>query len=96
MSQAIAPVACKPWALNGLSERLIASHYENNYGAAVRSFNAIRRSCLCLLRVRLPRRLWGLTAALRERGFDAKYIRGGLSAWYAAGGERALKPRHDA
>ena len=36
----------------------------------------------------------GVTAALRERGFDAKYIRGGLSAWYAAGGERALKPAH--
>ena len=35
----------------------------------------------------------GVTAALRERGFDAKYIRGGLSAWYAAGGERALKPQ---
>jgi len=35
----------------------------------------------------------GITAALRERGFDAKYIRGGLSAWYAAGGERALKPQ---
>jgi Fe-Mn family superoxide dismutase len=31
-----------------------------------------------------------VTAALRERGFDAKYIKGGLSAWYAAGGERAL------
>jgi Fe-Mn family superoxide dismutase len=34
----------------------------------------------------------GVTAALRKRGFDAKYIRGGLSAWYAAGGARALKP----
>jgi Fe-Mn family superoxide dismutase len=34
-----------------------------------------------------------VTAMLRERGFDAKYIRGGLAAWYAAGGERALKPR---
>ena len=32
-----------------------------------------------------------VTAELRERGFDAKYVRGGLSAWYAAGGERALK-----
>jgi Fe-Mn family superoxide dismutase len=32
-----------------------------------------------------------VTAALRERGFDAKYVRGGLSAWYAAGGKRALK-----
>ncbi len=38
----------------------------------------------------------GVTAALRERGFDAKYIRGGLSAWYAAGGARALKPQSDA
>ena len=32
-----------------------------------------------------------LTARLRERGFDAKYVRGGLAAWYAAGGQRALK-----
>ena len=36
----------------------------------------------------------GVTAALRERGFDAKYLRGGLSAWYASGGDRALKPAH--
>ena len=42
MGQPIVPIACKPWALNGLSERLIVSHYENNYGAAVRSLNAIR------------------------------------------------------
>ena len=42
MRQSIAPIPCKPWALNGLSERLIASHYEHNYGAAVRSLNAIR------------------------------------------------------
>jgi Fe-Mn family superoxide dismutase len=35
----------------------------------------------------------GVTAALRDRGLDAKYLRGGVSAWYAAGGERALKPR---
>ena len=40
--QHVAPIACKPWALNGLSERLIVSHYENTYGAAVRSLNAIR------------------------------------------------------
>ncbi len=41
MDQRIVPIACKPWALNGLSERLIASHYENYYGAAVRSLNTI-------------------------------------------------------
>jgi superoxide dismutase, Fe-Mn family len=37
----LAPIGCKPWMLNGLSERLIVSHYENDYGAAVRSLNAI-------------------------------------------------------
>jgi Fe-Mn family superoxide dismutase len=42
MSHSLAPIGCKPWALNGLSERLIVSHYENDYGAAVRSLNAIR------------------------------------------------------
>jgi len=29
---------------------------------------------------------------LRERGFDARYVRGGLSAWYAAGGPRVMRP----
>jgi Fe-Mn family superoxide dismutase len=42
MRHHIAPIACKPWALNGLSERLLVSHYENDYAAAVRSLNAIR------------------------------------------------------
>ncbi len=32
-----------------------------------------------------------VTAELRERGFDARYVRGGLSAWWAAGGRRALR-----
>lgn len=33
-----------------------------------------------------------VTRALRERGFDARFIRGGVSAWYAAGGPRVLRP----
>jgi Fe-Mn family superoxide dismutase len=33
-----------------------------------------------------------VTRALRERGFDARFIRGGVSAWYAAGGARAMRP----
>jgi len=36
-----APLPFKPPRLNGLSERLLASHYENNYGGAVRRLNAI-------------------------------------------------------
>jgi Fe-Mn family superoxide dismutase len=42
MNQHITPIPCKPWTLNGLSDRLIVGHYENIYGPAVRSLNAIR------------------------------------------------------
>ena len=37
----LAPIFCRPWLLNGLSQRLIESHYENNYGGALRRLNAI-------------------------------------------------------
>jgi Fe-Mn family superoxide dismutase len=33
-----------------------------------------------------------VTKTLIERGFDARFLRGGVSAWYAAGGARGLKP----
>jgi len=32
MKQQIAQIGCKPWTLNGLSDRLIVTHYESNYG----------------------------------------------------------------
>ncbi|WP_259461569.1 superoxide dismutase [Paraburkholderia fungorum] len=35
------PLACNPARLAGLSEKLIVSHYENNYGGAVKRLNAI-------------------------------------------------------
>jgi len=54
MGQHIAPITCKPWSLNGLSERLIVSHYENTYGAAVRSLNAIRDTLNALDLVAAP------------------------------------------
>jgi Fe-Mn family superoxide dismutase len=38
---AIRPLLFKPHRLNGLSERLLVSHYENNYGGALRRLNAI-------------------------------------------------------
>jgi superoxide dismutase, Fe-Mn family len=34
-------IYCRPWLLNGLSLKLIESHYENNYGGALRRLNAI-------------------------------------------------------
>ena len=42
MPQAITPIAVRPWTLNGLSERLLVSHYEHHYGSAVRTLNAVR------------------------------------------------------
>ena len=42
------PIAFKPPRLKGLSARLIASHYENNYGGAVRRLNAIRADLAAL------------------------------------------------
>ena len=35
------PLGCNPSGLKGLSEKLIVSHYENNYGGAVKRLNAI-------------------------------------------------------
>ncbi len=41
MTYAMKPLACEPTRIKGMSERLIVSHYENNYGGAVSRLNAI-------------------------------------------------------
>lgn len=41
MRYQIAPLFCRPWTLNGITPRLIESHYENNYGDALIRLNAI-------------------------------------------------------
>src|SRR5258706_9773596 len=41
MKYQITPISTRPWLLNGLSPRLIESHYENHYGGALRRLNAI-------------------------------------------------------
>jgi len=41
MTYTIAPLFCRPWTLNGIPARLIESHYENNYGGAVRRLNEL-------------------------------------------------------
>ncbi len=41
MTYAMKPLACEPTQIKGMSERLIVSHYENNYGGAVNRLNAI-------------------------------------------------------
>ena len=60
MLQEIAPIAVRPSTLNGLSERMVVSHYENTYGNAVRTLNAVRRELAALDAETPPYRLGGL------------------------------------
>ena len=41
MRYKLKPIQCRPWTLSYLSVKLIESHYENNYGGALRRLNAI-------------------------------------------------------
>ena len=43
MQYPVAPLFCRPWTLNGISPRLIESHYEHNYGGAVARLNALSK-----------------------------------------------------
>lgn len=42
MTYAMKPLGCEPARLDGLSAKLIDSHYRNNYGGAVKRLDAIR------------------------------------------------------
>jgi superoxide dismutase, Fe-Mn family len=41
MTYSMKPLSCNPARIKGMSERLIISHYENNYGGAVKRLNLI-------------------------------------------------------
>ena len=41
MRYSLKQIQCRPWTLSYLSVKLIESHYENNYGGALRRLNAI-------------------------------------------------------
>jgi len=54
------PLKFDPAKLQGFSERLIRSHWENNYGGAVKALNAIERRLAAMLRERdLPPYIYG-------------------------------------
>lgn len=57
------PLPFKASALNGLSERLITSHHENNYGGAVRNLNRVEQELSQINKDTPPL----VVAALRER-----------------------------
>ena len=54
MTYSTKPLSCDPTKLSGLSEKLIQSHWENNYGGAVRRLNAIAAQLMELDFARAP------------------------------------------
>ena len=64
----VRPLLLKPQWMNGLSERLLVSHYENNYGGALRRLNAIR--------ARLAALDWARTLSLLASAFGIALFAG--------------------
>ena len=62
-NHAIEPLPFRPSSLTGLSERLITSHHENNYGSAVKNLNRVEAELLGLRAETPP----FVVAALRDR-----------------------------
>jgi Fe-Mn family superoxide dismutase len=48
MKYRLKQIHCRPWVLGGMSLKLIESHYENNYGGALRRLNAIAEQLAAL------------------------------------------------
>lgn len=54
------PLSFDPAKLNGLSEKLIKSHWENNYGGSIKALNAVERKLDALLEEKdLPPYIYG-------------------------------------
>jgi uncharacterized protein DUF1259 len=64
MPYSMKPLACDPARVKGMSERLIISHYENNYGGAVKRL--WRQGCRLYQRVHGHDRLVQCAPALRR------------------------------
>jgi Fe-Mn family superoxide dismutase len=66
MPFSVVPLPFKPHRLDGLTDRLIVSHYENNYGGAVRRLNAIEG--------RLARLDWASTPVFEVNGLKREEL----------------------
>ncbi|HEY8413329.1 MAG TPA: Fe-Mn family superoxide dismutase [Pyrinomonadaceae bacterium] len=54
------PLSFDPAKLKGLSEKLIRSHWENNYGGAVKALNAVEQHLAAMLKIKdLPAYMYG-------------------------------------
>lgn len=75
----VVPLPFSPGALSGLSERLITSHHENNYGGAVRNLNRVERELSSIDKETPP----VVIAALRERELTFRNSKSLHEAYFA-------------
>lgn len=73
------PLPFQPASLNGLSERLITSHHENNYGGAVKNLNRVEQELAKLSPDTPP----FVVAALRERELTFRNSKSLHEAYFA-------------
>ncbi|HEJ9827537.1 TPA: Fe-Mn family superoxide dismutase [Pseudomonas aeruginosa] len=73
MDLQLRPLSIDPAALNGLSQRLISSHYDNNYTGAVKRLNAIRQQ--------LSQLDWPSTPVYVINGLKREELIAANSAW---------------
>src|SRR5207237_4015593 len=82
------PLPFAPGALNGLSERMMASHHENNYGGAVKNLNRVEQELSHITAETPP----FLVTALRERELTFRNSKTLHEAYFAnlgGGGRRS-------
>lgn len=78
-NHAVVPLPFAPGSLNGLSERMITSHHENNYGGAVRNLNRAEQELSRITTDTPP----FVVAALRERELTFRNSKALHEAYFA-------------
>lgn len=75
----VVPLPFAPGSLNGLSERMISSHHENNYGGAVRNLNRVEQELSQITADTPP----FVVAALRDRELTFRNSKNLHEAYFA-------------
>ncbi len=75
----LVPLPFAPGSLNGLSDRMISSHHENNYGGAVKNLNRLEQELSRVTQETPP----FVVAALRERELTFKNSKTLHEAYFA-------------
>ncbi len=90
MNPEILPLPFEAAKLRGLSERLLQSHHQNNYGGAVKRLHAIRAEVVvyCVYGHEVGQ---SSAARLRHAGISARFLIGGIEDWKKAG--RPILPK---